>query len=246
MTWVAASLTLWVAFGQITTGLALLLGALLLSGFILSMAPAPVEHIIWRRVPSLPGQFSQLIRKEFRHVLSTLDFYIAVLLSIGTAAVRVSGVVMPQYGLMILTVLLVLSLSNYTMSLFALDGSSGMSRYRLLPLPGSRVLIAKGIAVILATLPLLGPLQLAAGLAAVLTALAIGHHASIRNQRFGRRWRFSPGTQFLPQGLLQTAGIASSASLVFFYGPWLLVPFFAAWGCSAWLYGRSFDAPAAT
>ena len=32
---------------------------------------------MWRRVPRLPGPLNQLVRKNLREILSTLDFYCA-------------------------------------------------------------------------------------------------------------------------------------------------------------------------
>ena len=46
---------------------------------------------MWRRVPPIPGPLGQLIRKNLREILSTLDFYCAAILSLSVLLWRLFG-----------------------------------------------------------------------------------------------------------------------------------------------------------
>ena len=241
MTWVLASLAVAVGAGKVTIGLWLFIAAIVVGGFVVSSIPKTFEYAVLRRVPSFPGILNQLIRKDLRQILSILDVYLAGLLSGFTAVVRLSGIHLPSQGLMILTALVVLSFSSYTLSLFGLDVPAGLSRYRLLPLRGWQSLVSKDLSVLLVALPLLAPLQPAPGIGATLVALAIGHRSSIGTRRMQSPWRFSQGASFLPLGLTHAVGIVSASAMISYHGPMLLVPCVAGWGWSIFHYGRAIE-----
>ena len=55
-----------------------LIAGLFAAIFLLSgTSPAPAASGMWRRVPEFPGPLNQLVRKNLREILSTLDFYCA-------------------------------------------------------------------------------------------------------------------------------------------------------------------------
>ena len=60
---------------------------LVAAGFVLSELPLPVGAAMWRSVPHFPGPLDQLMRKNLREMLTTLDFYCALLLSVAAAIV---------------------------------------------------------------------------------------------------------------------------------------------------------------
>ena len=241
MTWLLAGLAIAVLAGTATIGLWLFVAAIVLGGVVVPTIPSSFEHAILRRVPDFPGVLNQLIRKDLRQMLSTLDVYLAALLSGVTALLHQSGVEISAHGLMILTALVVLALSGHTLSLFGRDVPRGLSRYRLLPLRGWLSIASKDLPVLLVSLPLLVPLRPVAGVGAVLMALAIGHRSSVRARGMQLPWRFSRGASFLPTGLVQAAGIASASAIVFRHGPLLLVPCVAGWGWSVHHYGKDID-----
>ena len=241
MTWIVASLTLWVAFGKITFGFALLLGGFIMIGFFMPYFSVSIGGPICSKIPMIPIRYRELIRKEIRYIFTTLDFYVAGLLSASTVAVRMNELTIPPDGLMIITVLFVLTFSNYTQSLFGRDGSRGLSRYRLLPISGWEVLITKDIAIIFATLPLLGPLELGPGFSSILILMSFGHYISIRHPNFGKAWRFSPGTPFLYRGLLQIGVVSGTVAVVFLYGLSFLLLCLIVWSISIWLCGPLID-----
>ncbi len=241
MTWVLASLAIAVVAGKVTIGLWLFIAAIVVGGLVVSSIPKTFEHTVLRRVPGFPGILNQLIRKDLRQALSILDVYLAGLLSGFTAVVRLSGIDLPSQGLMILTALVVLALSSYTLSLFGLDALAGLSRYRLLPLQGWQSLVSKDLSVLLVSLPLLVPLQAAPGIGAILVALAIGHRSSVRTARMQSPWRFSQGTSFLPLGLIHAVGIVSATAMISYHGPLLLAPCIAGWGWSIFHYGKAIE-----
>src|SRR5206468_12325392 len=115
--------------------------------------PPPGRSSIWRSVPPIPGRLGQLVRKNMREVLSTLDFYCALVLSMSVLLWRIVGPPLPHEALMAMTVLTLAALSSYAQCLFGLDGEGGESRYRLLPIAGWRLLLAKDLAFLLALVP---------------------------------------------------------------------------------------------
>lgn len=240
MTWVIAALALWAARGSVTVGLWALAAGLVAAGFVISELPLPSGTAMWRRVPHFPGPLDQLIRKNLREMLSTLDFYCALLLSLSTAAYRISGRPLPAEAFMAMTVLVVVALSSYAQCLFGLDGAGGLSRYRLLPLPGWQILAAKDAAYLVVVLVLIAPLAPLSGLGAALAALAMGRRPAVEDPRPQTRWRFSAGTSPI-YGVIEVMVMASAASAIFFTSPLILLPCVLAWLGSLWWYGRRLE-----
>jgi hypothetical protein len=183
---------------------------------------------------------NQLIRKNLREMLSTLDFYCALLLSLGTLVYRLAGPPLPPEAFLAITVLVVLALSSYAQCLFGLDGDGGLGRYRLLPLRGWQVLAAKDGAFLLIAVPLMLPLSPLAGTGAALAALALGHEPTVNLPRAQTRWRFSTGASVI-FGLVQAALMATAASGIFFSSSLVVLIVIAAWLISLWYYGRQMD-----
>jgi hypothetical protein len=183
---------------------------------------------------------NQLIRKNLREVLSTLDFYCALILSLFVLAYRVLGPPLPPEAFLAITVLVVLALSSYAQCLFGLDGDGGRGRYALLPLRGWQILAAKDAAFLLVAIPVTLPLSPLAGAGAALTALALGHGPTVHLRRKQARWRFSTGAS-LVFGLFQAAMMAMAASGIFFSSPLVLLVCIAGWLISLWHYGRVMD-----
>lgn len=241
MTWALAILAVWSARGKVTLGLWALSAVLVASGFVISSLPVSTDRRFWRRVPTFPGPLNQLIRKDLRQMLSTLDIYCALLLSVGGLAFRLSGRPFPPEAQMAITVLIVIALSSNAQCLFGLDGKAGLSRYRLLPIPGWKILAAKDAAFLVIAVLLTLPVAPLAGLGAGLAALAIGHLHSVTFPASQVRWRFSTGGSFWPQGLMQVGAIAIAASSILLSSVLLLIPCIVACLGSAWWYGRYID-----
>ena len=244
MTWIIAGLALWAARGRLTLGLWGLAAGLVAAGFLLSDVPLSPAESLWRHVPQFPGVLNQLVRKNLREMLSTLDFYCAVVLSLSILAFRMFGAPLPREAYLWMSLLVVLAFSSYAQCLFGLDGAGGLSRYHLLPLRGWQILAAKDAAFLLAALPLLLPLAslttLDASVGALLVTLAMGHGPSVTQVRPQTRWRFSTGAS-VPLGFLQAALMAMAASGIYFTSRWILAACMAAWLLSLWICGRTMD-----
>ena len=236
VTWLLAILALR---GSLTLGLWALVAGLFMIGFVVPALPRGAKKGIWRRLPNFPGPLNQLIRKNLRETLSTLDFYTALLVSAAALIFRISGR-MPREALAPLTILVMLALSTNAQSLFGLDGDSGLSRYRLLPIRGWQVLAAKDAAFLLAALLLTLALAPLGGLAAALVALAQGHYASVNHRHEETRWRFSTTTSF-GGSILQLILMAMAASATISFSPLILAPCAAAYGWSTWWFGRALE-----
>jgi hypothetical protein len=221
---------------SVTMGLWALIAGLFAIGFAIPSIPWVRGRGAWRRLPHFPGPLDQLIRKNLREMLSTLDFYCGLLLSAGALIFRLKGM-LPHDALFPLTMLVTVTLSSYAQTLFGLDGAGGLTRYRLLPLPGWQILAAKDAAFLLVNLALCLPLAPLAGLAAALVALSIGHPASVRERREQTRWRFSTGVSF-GSGIIQVLVMALLAASTVYASPFMLAPCIAIYIWSTWWYGR--------
>jgi hypothetical protein len=245
ITWGLVALAAWGAGRAISVGLWALVAGLFAAAFLVSALPLPRGGGMFRRMPEFPGPLNQLIRKNVREILSTLDFYCAAILSASVLAFRVFAPGrLPHEALMAMTVLVVGALSSYAQCLFGLDGEGGLSRYRLLPVRGWQLLLAKDAAFLAALVPLLLPLAPVAGFGGALAVLAIGRVPSIRHPREQTRWRFTTGGA-LGNGLVQMIALAMTVSSIFSTSLLFLLPAAAAWAGSLWWYGRELSGPSA-
>jgi hypothetical protein len=183
---------------------------------------------------------NQLVRKNLREILSTLDFYCALILSAAVLAYRIWGPALPSEAFMAMTVLVVGAMSSYAQCLFGLDGEGGLSRYRLLPVRGWQLLLAKDVAFLTAVVPLTLSLAILPGIGAALVALAVGHAPAVEHPRTQTRWRFTSGGA-LGNGLVQMVALAMVASGIYFTSIWFLAVAAAVWAASLWWYGRDLE-----
>jgi hypothetical protein len=216
-----------------------LIAGVFAAGFLFSDLPFAPSPGFFRPIPNFPGQLNQLVRKNIREILSTLDFYCALILSLSTIGFRIAGVNMPGEAFMAMTLLVVLALASYAQCLFGLDGAGGLSRYRLLPLRGWQLLAAKDAAFLLVAIPLTLPLAPLVGAGAACVALAIGHSPAVERPRTQTRWRFTTGAS-IGNGIVQIVGMAMAASTIWTYPPVMLVCV-GTWLGSLWWYGRQME-----
>ncbi len=240
LTWILAAGAVWTAGRTVSVGVWALIGGVFVAAFALSHLPTPGRAVTWRRVPGVPGPLDQLVRKNLREILSTLDFYCAAILSLSVLAWRLFGAQAPREAFMAMTVLTVGALSSYAQCLFGLDGEGGLSRYRLLPVRGWQLLLAKDVAFLLALLPLALPLAPLAALGGALVVLAVGHAPAVEDPREQTRWRFSTGGA-LGNGAVQMIALAMTVSSIFSMSLWFLAPAAAVWAGSVWWYGRELE-----
>ena len=240
VTWVLAALAAWCVRHTESLGLLVLAIALFATGFFVPSISGEPRFLRW--IPAFGGSLAQLVRKNLREMLLTLDVYMAALLALSGAAYRIWIHPFPDEARMMLTLLVVLALSSYAQCLFGLESSGGMTRYRLMPIAGWRVLAAKDIAFLAVVLLVSAPLSPAAGLASGLAALTVGHAPSVSEIREQTRWRFSTGSSF-GTGVLQTIAMTGAGVTVFRISALALAPCVLACAASAWWFGRRLDAP---
>jgi hypothetical protein len=231
VTWLIVSLAVW---KHVTMGLWALAAGAFAIGFLLPSLPAARKGM-WRHLPSFPGPLNHLIRKNLRETLSTLDFWCSAVVSAFCLGFRAAGL-LPGAALLPMTIIVMLALSTYTQTLFGLDGDGGMTRYRLLPVPGWQILTAKDVPFLLVSALMTLPLAPAAGLAAALTALAMGHHASVTQHSHQVRWRFSSGVSFAAS-IFQVIVMSATAAAVHAI-PLLVILCAGVYAWSTWWYGR--------
>jgi hypothetical protein len=196
-------------------------------------APAwnPLRHI-----PQFPGLLGGLVRNNLRELLTMLDPYLAIMLSIAGSSYLFLYPHPDPAAPPIISIIIVLALSTCTQSLFGLDFASGITRYRLLPLRGWQILLAKDVAFLILLLILILPFRIGTGLTFGLVALTLGHHSSIYRKLPQKRWRFAGG-RLLPVGALQAFGGVAAAFGEESRGPAIFIPALAAWAISLYFYG---------
>ena len=172
-------------------------------------------------IPSFPGMTGGLIRKNLREMLHILDVYLALVLCFACTVYRAVSPNPEPDAIFMMTLLVVLAFSTYAQQLFALDIERGLVRYRLMPLRGWRILLAKDIAFLVTITPLLLPLEPLAGLAAAFAVLAFGHQASVMHAQPQARWRFVAGAS-ITHAILQTVLMFGMGSLTYRHSPWYL------------------------
>lgn len=238
MSWLLAAGAVFVGRGKVSVGLWGAVAGLIVTSFAISAIPWRSRGGAWRAIPQFPGALNHLIRKNLREMLVTLDFYCALSLCLIALAFRIAGI-LPQAAMLPLTALVAIALSSYAQCLFGLDRDSGMERYRLMPLRGWQVLIAKDAAYLTLAIPLALTLSPLAGACGALVALAVGHSATVRHQKPQARWRFSSGAP-LAEGLTQAILTAMAAAAVM-YSTWFAPICLAAWLGSLWWFGQIWE-----
>jgi hypothetical protein len=151
------------------------------------------SQTLMRWVPRFPGRLGGIVQVELRHILTTLDFYAALMLCVAGSCYRFFAKAPQVEAYPILALLIGVALSTYAQRTFALDGTGGVARYRLLPLRGWQLLAAKDVAYLLVGGALVLPLGLLPGMTFHFVALAIGRYPALRLGVPQRAWRFMSG-----------------------------------------------------
>jgi hypothetical protein len=191
VSWLILALAIW---KRVSADLWAVAAGAFVVGFILPSLP-PARTGVWHRLPHFPGRLNQLLRKNLRETISTLDFWCTAVVGAFSLGFRVAGLLPPE-ALLPMTIIVLMALSTYGQTLFGLDGEGGMTRYRLLPFPGWQILAAKDVPFILLSVLMTLWLAPLAGLAAALSVLATGRRASVTYHSNQVRWRFSSGVSF--------------------------------------------------
>jgi hypothetical protein len=238
--WLLAAGTVWAVRRSVTWPLMATVAGMFALGFILSDVGGGAWDGLARRVPGFGGLLGNLIQKNLRQMLSTLDFWCALVLSVATTIYRVTDRTAPPEAFLLMCLLVTLALSSYAQCLFGLDGAGGLTRYRLLPLRGWQILLAKDAAFLIVAVALTLALNPLAGLAAALVVLAIGHDESVKHVKPQVRWRFSSGAS-LGNGVVQVFAMSIAANGVARTSVLLMIPCVAVYAVSLWWHGRRMD-----
>ena len=242
MTWVVVAAAVWAIRGTISYGLLAAGVAVFAIGFLLPAYVGTPSTRILLHLPSIPGPLSELIRKNVREMCSRLDLYLAVLICACTAGYRVWGPEpLPEQALPMISLLVLLIFSSHASGLFDADGDGGMTRYRLLPIAGWKLLLAKDAALFLIILLLTLPLATLPALSGALALSAAGHFPSVMARRPLARWRFSVGAPVLTYGILQLVVTSMATAGTAYRGPYVIVFAAAAYVGSLYAAGKHFE-----
>jgi hypothetical protein len=233
-------LTVWAVRHALTWQLLGAVVGLFALGFVLSDVGGGAWDALARRVPGIGGLLGELVKKNLRQMISTLDFWCALVLSVATTIYRLVDRTLPPEAFLLMSLLVMLALSSYAQCLFGLDGAGGLTRYALLPLRGWQILLAKDAAFLIVAVVLTAGFSPLAGLAAALIVLAVGHDPSVKHMRPQVRWRFSTGAS-LGNGVVQVFAMSIAANGVARTSVLLLGPCAALYGISVWWFGRRME-----
>ncbi|HEY3827074.1 MAG TPA: hypothetical protein VGL82_21110 [Bryobacteraceae bacterium] len=236
ITWVLAALAVWKGIGISVWATIAGLFAIV---FVMPSLPFGNRNGIGRAMPNLPGPLNQLIRKDLRQMVSSLDFYCALSWSALAVITRATGR-LPSDARVPVSLVIVLALSTIALNLFGPDRKAGMNRYRLLPLRGWQILLSKDAAFLVVAALLTAPLSPLSGISAALAALAFGHYDSVTLRHDETRWRFrtskSVGSSTAQIVLLIAAGAGVSTSALVYFPA--VIAFYAV---STWWFGRTLE-----
>ena len=224
------------AWRRVTFGLWTLVATLLVLGFAAPWTFPRDRRGAWLRLPSFPAPLNQLIRKNLREMFATLDLYTALILAVPAAAIRAAEQ-LPPAAFLPLTLLIMLLLSTCALSLFGLDGEGAITRYRLLPLSGWQILVAKDVVFLLVSVLLTAPLDPLAGLAAALIALAAGHFTSMKRHGHERKWRFQT-SESLAASITEILPMIAAGAAAVQWSPQVLLACLGLYSLSTWRTGR--------
>ncbi|MEO7142294.1 MAG: hypothetical protein ABI165_02200 [Bryobacteraceae bacterium] len=239
--WIAAALLLTLTRPAIA--FAFLVSAAAIHALVFSTGKLRAPKQFWialRHIARPPGRLGSLILLNTRQMLTVLDTYLAIVLSVGATAYRFFTPHPDAAAFPIMAILVALTLSTYAQALFSLDRGPGVVRYRLLPLCGWQILLAKDAAFLGILFILVLPLSVPAGLTFGLAALAVGHHVSVFSYLPLQRWRFAGG-RLLPAGIIQIvmgAVLAMAEQRVGLSIPWVIA---AVDAVSIYAYGGYWD-----
>ncbi len=196
-----------------------------------------VQPQLW--IPRFPGALGGIVQVELRGILRTLDVYAALLVCLVGIFYRLFAKAPQPDAFPVVAMVVALALSTYAQRSFGLDRDGTLVRYRLLPLRGWRLLMAKDAAYLLVVGLLVLPLGLVPGMTVALLAIAIGRYPALRQSVPQRTWRFTGGD--LRFGMAQIvigvlAGIASTR-----LSGWVIVVAAAPYAASVWMGGRWLD-----
>lgn len=239
-TWIVAGLLIWSLTRSLGLGLPLVLTALVAVSFLLPRVSGAGEESVWRVVQGFPLPLRELMRKNLRDLVSTLDLYCAAVLALSGCVYRIVSANANRDATLGITLLVVLALTSYGQCLFGLDGRSGLTRYRLMPLRGWQILAVKGGAYLIVVLLLTLPLAPLAGLSAGLTALAVGHSESVPRSALQTRWRFTSGSS-ITNSLSQVVAMTLAGVATFRITAFVVICCATAYAASVWWYGRKME-----
>ncbi len=238
-----AALVVAVTTGNVPAAGILLLAAVAAQTFLLLLSMLARRAPRWnayRYIPQLPGMLGGLVRNNIRQMLTALDLYVAILLAIATSMYRWLSPQPEPRALLIMTLIVGLALSTYAQCLFGLDSASALTRYRLLPLRGWQILLAKDIAFLGMLFILVLPLSPGPGLTFGLVAIIVGRYPSVVFRLPQKRWRFTSGD--VRFGALQmifgiALGFGVSESGKWFFAP-VLIGYIVSVFVGGWLWER--------
>jgi hypothetical protein len=146
------------------------------------------------RRPRIPGP--PLFVNNLRQLLTTLDAYLTLAIGAAGALYRLLAPHPDPEAFPMLALLAALALSTAAQSLFAFDAGPGLTRYRLLPIPAWRIILAKDAAYLAILLVAIAPLSIVPGLSSGLASLALGRYPAMHVDQPQQRWRFTSGRVF--------------------------------------------------
>jgi hypothetical protein len=232
-------MSLWggLAAGMFYAGMAVVVQSGTLWLRVGSRAGWSVQPLRW--IPRFPGALGGIVQVELRGILRTLDVYAALLVCLAGTCYRGLARAPQTDAFPVVAIVVALALSTYAQRSFGLDRAGTVVRYRLLPLRGWRLLLAKDAAYLVVVLLLVLPLGVVPGMTVALVAVTIGRHPALRQSAPQRAWRFTGGDLRFGLAQIMVGALAGIASIRL--GAWVIAVAGVAYGASVWMGGRWLD-----
>ena len=237
VTWALAALAISVVGRNVSLGLLGTVGALVMVGFVVPALPITSSLSVQRLIPAFPGHFGILLRKDLRQIIVSLEFWMALLLSGSTAAYKIFVEPLPERAGFMIGLLVVLAFASYSACIFGLDDDPGVTRYRLLPMPGWTILASKSAALLLVVGLLTIHLAPIPCLAGMLVVAAVSQMAAIVERTPQVRWRFSSGPT-LRLGFLQLPALGLGLGGTYYWPALGITAAIAIFAVTTWWNGQ--------
>jgi hypothetical protein len=207
-----------------------LVWSLLLWTFTLGLHDDAAERTAHRAtsIAWLPGRLGPLVQKEQRSIRTVLDLWVGLLPVLATVALALSISLSSTVRQTIFVIVCALN-ANVTLNCLGLDRPAGLTRYRILPIRGKDLFLAKNVAVMIVValqLTLLlaigawqsGVLQLGAEIVVVVVLLlahfAWGNVVSVFEPRRAEPRRFLPSGDLLTLSMSVLIGSAPAVAAI--------------------------------
>ena len=187
---------------------------------------------------STPLKLGGIAQETWWGLVGTLDFWTALLIAVSGTLYRLFGRAPEPEAFPMLSLFVGIAMSTVAQRMLRLDEGRALLRYRLLPIPGWRLLVTQDMTFLIPLAAMVSLLSLRTGVGFGLVAIAVGRYPSLRQRANQRRWRFVGGDPRFGAAQILLGGVGGIGAARM--GLWVLALAFAFyvgsvfWGDMLW------------